>query len=205
MTTARGRPRTFDKTEALDRAMKVFWEKGYEGSSIADLTAAMGIGSTSLYAAFGAKDDLFRAAVAHYVRTAGADMWAAVAAADTACNAVEGLLMATAAAFTRLGTPPGCLVALSALQANDANEVVRAGLVAKRVQSIDDLAQRLALGVETGEIPPTADLPAIARFYITVQQGMSIQARDGADRAALETVARAALTAWEPLISTTNS
>ena len=198
---ARGRPREFDRTVALERAMKLFWEKGFEGTSMTDLTAAMEIGSTSLYAAFGAKDDLFREAVEHYARTAGAAIWEAVTGADTAYGAVEGYLMTTARTFTRDEFPSGCLVVLSALHANGATEALRADLVAKREQNTQMLAQRLSQGVATGEIPSTADVLAVARFYVTVQQGMSIQARDGVDRATLETVARSALAAWQPMIS----
>ncbi|KAA0114704.1 TetR/AcrR family transcriptional regulator [Mycolicibacterium sp. P9-22] len=197
---ARGRPREFDRTAALERAMELFWEKGFEGTSLTDLTSAMGIGSTSLYAAFGSKDELFREAVQHYGQSAGAEIWAAVTAADTAHGAVESYLMTTARAFTRGDCPTGCLVVLSALHVNGATEALRADLVDKREANTADLAEVLSRGVENGEISSTADVWAIARFYVTVQQGMSIQARDGADRATLETIARSALAAWEPLV-----
>jgi AcrR family transcriptional regulator len=201
---ARGRPREFDRTLALERAMGLFWDKGFEGTSMADLTAAMGIGSTSLYAAFGAKDDLFREAVSHYLQTVGGEIWAALREAETAFGAVENFLLATATSFTRADHPAGCLVVLSALHTNGATDALRADLTAKREQNTRDLAARLAVGVENGEIPASADVMAIARFYITVQQGMSIQARDGADRAMLEGIARAGLSAWDSLISTTS-
>lgn len=197
----RGRPRGFDKTQALECAMKVFWQKGYEGTSMTDLTSAMGIGPTSLYAAFGAKDDLFRQALAHYAETAGVEIWRAVTEAETAFGAVQGFLMCTARSFSSRKHPSGCMVVLSGLHANEANESVRAELVARREQSTQALARRLARGVETGEIAPTADVAAIARFYVTVQEGMSIQARDGASRATLEKIAKSALAAWEPLIA----
>lgn len=196
---ARGRPREFDRTAALERAMELFWQKGFEGTSVADLTSAMGIGPTSLYAAFGSKDDLFREAVEHYGRSAGAEIWAAVTAADTAYDAVEAYLMTTARAFTRGDCPTGCLVVLSVLHVNGATEALRADLVDKREANTADLAAILARGVENGEIDAAADTSAIARFYVTVQQGMSIQARDGADRATLEAIARSALAAWQPL------
>ena len=198
---ARGRPREFDRTAALERAMELFWERGFEGTSMTDLTSAMGIGSTSLYAAFGSKDELFREAVEHYGLSAGAEIWAAVTAADTAHGAVESYLMTTARAFTRGDCPTGCFVVLSALHVNGATEALRADLMDKREANTADLVEILSRGVENGEIPCTADISAIARFYVTVQQGMSIQARDGADRATLETIARSALAAWQPLVS----
>jgi len=195
----RGRPRAFDRDEALARAMEVFWDKGFEAASMNDLIAAMGIGSPSLYAAFGSKEALFREAVERYVTVDGADIWAAVMSADTAYGAVEAFLMTTARAFTRRDKPRGCLVTLSGLHANEANEALRTELVAKRAQNTQDLAVQLKRGVESGEIAPTVDLEAVARFFVTVQQGMSIQARDGAKRAALEKIARSALAAWTPL------
>jgi AcrR family transcriptional regulator len=197
---ARGRPRGFDRTVALERAMELFWDKGFEGTSMADLTAAMGIGSTSLYAAFGAKDDLFREALRHYTQNVGGEIWSAVTEADTAFGAVQGFLMATASSFTRGDSPAGCLVVLSALHTNGATDALRAELIEQREQNTRDLAARLEQGVANGEIPPTADVSSIARFYVTVQQGMSIQARDGADRATLEGIARAALSAWDGLL-----
>lgn len=196
----RGRPRAFDRTAALERAIDVFWEKGFEGASMADLTAAMGIGTTSLYAAFGSKDELFREAVEHYAVYAGAEIWGAVTDADTARGAIEGYLLATARAFTRGDRPSGCLVVLSALHANGATADLRDDLIGKRGQSVEDLAAVLQRGVERGELPAGLDVRAVARFYATVQQGMSIQARDGADRATLEGIAHAALAAWEPLL-----
>src|SRR5258707_15468488 len=111
----RGRPRGFDRTEALVRAMKVFWARGYEGASISDLKAEMGIGSPSLYAAFGSKEELFREAVKLYSATEGSDTWRSLQTAPTAREGIEGVLMYTARAFTRPDKPPGCLVGLSAL------------------------------------------------------------------------------------------
>lgn len=197
----RGRPRVFDREEALARAMEIFWDKGFEGTSMVDLTAGMGIGAPSLYAAFGSKEELFRAAVALYISTDGADIWAAITKADTAYGAIEGFLMETARLFSRPGKPSGCLVVLSALHSTDGNEALRAELIAKRLKNTADLAGRLAKGIDAGELSPETDVDKLARFYVTVQQGMSIQARDGADRSMLEEIARSALAAWGPLTS----
>ncbi|MCA6105676.1 TetR/AcrR family transcriptional regulator [Bradyrhizobium cenepequi] len=197
----RGRPRGFDKNAALARAMEVFWVKGYEGASMTDLTTAMGIASPSLYAAFGCKEELFRQALQLYSATEGPEIWAGTATAHTAYEAVESYLMQTARAFTRRNRPLGCLVVLSALHATEQSETVRRELIAMRAQNVEDLRRRLQDGVASGEISAEADLAAIARYYVTVQQGMSIQARDGATRRELEHVARAALAAWRPLTS----
>ena len=195
----RGRPRSFDRQAALTRAMEMFWEKGYEGTSISDLTRALGIGSPSLYAAFGSKEALFRESVALYGATEGAELWEPVAKAPTARAAIAAFLLETARVFTRRSKPRGCLVVLSALQMSEDSAVVRRELVALRARTIESLAARFALARDAGEIAADADLHALARYYVTVQQGMSIQARDGATRAQLEAVAGAALSAWEPL------
>jgi AcrR family transcriptional regulator len=197
--TERGRPRSFDRTAALARAMEVFWTKGYEGASIADLTAAMKIGSPSLYAAFGSKEALFRDAVELYGATEGTEIWSVLDTAPTAREAVEGFLMATAASFARPGKPAGCMIVLSALNATEASESICRVLRAKRVQNQEALELRLRRAIGAGELPPGIDSRAIAAFYLTVQQGMSIQARDGASRDTLERIAQDAMTAWEPL------
>jgi AcrR family transcriptional regulator len=198
----RGRPRSFDKNGALARAMEVFWTKGYEGASMTDLTSAMGIASPSLYAAFGSKEELFRQALQYYAATEGLEIWGGVTQAKTAYEAVACYLMQTARVFTRRTKPPGCLVVLSALHAGEHSDTVRRELIGMREQNVEGLKQRLQQGVAAGEISPKADLAAIARYYVTVQQGMSIQARDGATRKDLEQIARAALAAWMPLTTT---
>jgi AcrR family transcriptional regulator len=198
---ARGRPRSFDRERALADAMEVFWTKGYEGASMADLTQAMGIASPSLYAAFGSKEELFRQAIALYNTSEGSEIWGAVVDAATAFQAVEGFLMQSARVFTRSDKPPGCLVVLSALHATETSATVRRELIAMRKKNVADLAARLKRGVAAGEISRDADVSAIAGYYVTVQQGMSIQARDGATRQLLESIARAALAAWQPLVS----
>lgn len=195
----RGRPRSFDREQALLRAMEVFWAKGYDGAAISDLTAAMGIGSPSLYAAFGSKEALFSEAVELYGRTEGPEIWEAVETAPTAREAVAGYLSATARAFTRPGKPPGCMVVLSALHAGDASAGVCEALRRSRAGSQADLKARLDQAVASGEIPAGADTAAVAAFYVTVQQGMSIQARDGASYETLRKVADNAMAAWEPL------
>ncbi|CAB3966264.1 TetR family transcriptional regulator [Burkholderia cenocepacia] len=198
----RGRPRSFDKEAALDRAMEVFWRLGYEGASMADLTAAMGIASPSLYAAFGSKEALFRLALEHYSATEGREIWGGVEQAGSAHDAVRNYLMDTARVFTRRSKPAGCLIVLSALHPAERSDTVRQTLIAMRERTVEHLRERLRQGVATGEIAAQANLDAIARYYVTVQQGMSIQARDGASRRDLEAVAQAALAAWPALVGT---
>ncbi|MBR7987456.1 TetR/AcrR family transcriptional regulator [Burkholderia cenocepacia] len=201
----RGRPRSFDKEAALDRAMEVFWRLGYEGASMTDLTAAMGIASPSLYAAFGSKEALFRQALEHYRATEGQEIWGGVERAASAYDAVQNYLMDTARVFTRRSKPAGCLIVLSALHPAERSDMVRQTLIGMREGTVDALRERFAQGVATGEIAAHANLDAIARYYVTVQQGMSIQARDGASRRDLEAIAQAALAAWPALVGTSSA
>ena len=195
----RGRPRSFDRDAALRRAMEVFWTKGYEGASISDLTGAMGIGSPSLYAAFGSKEALFREAIELYGRTEGPQIWDVVENAPDARAAVEGFLTATAHSFARPGKPRGCMVVLSQLNTTEASASVCAALRENRAQGQSGLEARLRRAVGDGDLPPSVDVAALAAFYLTVQQGMSIQARDGASEDRLLAVAKGAMAAWGPL------
>lgn len=197
----RGRPRSFDRAAALRRAMEVFWAQGYDGTSMTDLIAAMAVNSPSIYAAFGCKEALFREAVALYRATEGGRIWGAMTTAPSARTAIETVLRASAEEFTRPSKPRGCLIVLGALHADDGSEAVRRELQELRAENITMLLRRLKRGVAEGELPDGPDWRAIATFYITVQQGMSILARDGASRKALLAVADCAMAAWDGLVA----
>jgi AcrR family transcriptional regulator len=195
----RGRPRSFERTAALRRAMEVFWAKGYDGASLSDLTAAMAINAPSLYAAFGSKEALFREAVALYGATEGVEIWTAVPEAPTASEAIERFLRASALSFTRADQPNGCLIVLGALLANGGNTNVCRDLRQQRAGNVAALRDRLERAIAEGELAKDFDCEAAATFYATVQQGMSIQARDGASRATLLAIAACAMVAWDGL------
>lgn len=196
----RGRPRAFNRDIALRRAMEVFWSKGYDSASMSDLTSAMGINSPSLYAAFGSKETLFREAVQLYSGTESPEIWQAVVEAPTAREAVAGYLHTTAEAFTQPGKPAGCLIVLGALLASDANEGVCRTLKELRAENVAGLRAKFDRAIAAGELPKGFDSSAAAAFYVTVQQGMSIQARDGASRETLRAIADGALAAWDGLV-----
>lgn len=200
----RGRPRSFDRDQALARAMELFWAKGYADTSLADLTRAMGINSPSLYAAFGGKEALFREAVRLYGETEGAALWRPIEADGlTAREAMQDLLFATAEANGRVGKPTGCLVILSGAHPDalpggacrDLDEIRKATLAA--------MEARLRQGRDAGEMPSGADIGAMAAFYTTVHQGMVFRARDGATPEELRSTARAAMLAWNGLAGLT--
>jgi AcrR family transcriptional regulator len=194
----RGRPRAFDREAALDAAMRLFWQKGFSATSISDLTHAMGIGSPSLYAAFGSKESLYAEALDHY-RTAHEDIvWHRFSAAPTARAAVAAFLEDSAAGLSQ--TPNGCMVTLSAVGAEGHAEL-GALVIAARNGTLEQLKGRLQQGVAAGEIGEDVDIHALARFVQTVQNGMSLLARDGASRADLEAVAETAMLGWDAQVN----
>lgn len=195
----RGRPRRFDREEALRRAMEVFWVQGYDNASLSDLTRAMGINAPSLYATFGSKEALFQEAVELYVRTEGSGIWEQVETAPTARAAIEQVLRTTAEAFTRGPSSRGCMIVLAAPQMQGANAQVCDALKAYRQANGCLLERRLKRAVEEGELPASTDCRALANYVVTLQHGMSIQARDGASRETLMSIADCAMAGWDVL------
>ncbi len=179
--------------------MRLFWCRGFAATSISDLTAAMGIGSPSLYAAFGSKEALYAEALRHYAEQYEAMAWANFAAAPTARTAVEALLMDSAAALTGFcgrEEPLGCMVTLSAAGSEghaELGELVRTA----RAIGLKAVRERLDRAVAEGDLDASVDVPGLARFVMTVQNGMSLQARDGASREELEVVARLTMSGWD--------
>lgn len=191
----RGRPRAFDRDAALNAAMELFWRKGFSATSMAELCAAMGINAPSLYAAFGSKEALYEAALRHYEQAAVPKIWGRFEAGDTARASLEALLMDSSAHLPGTERPPGCMVTLSAA-GQEGCERLGALVAQGRADGEAMIAARLKRAVEEGELPAGVDIVALAAFYACVQHGMSIEARDGADRAKLEAIARCALSVW---------
>ncbi|WP_328551165.1 TetR/AcrR family transcriptional regulator [Streptomyces sp. NBC_00358] len=195
MRTTRAQRRAFDRDEALEVALREFWQYGYETTSIASLTRAMGINPPSLYAAFGDKRQLFSEVVQRYAHTHGSYGTRALAE-PTARGAVETLLRLAAAEYTDPTHPPGCLVINGATNCTPAAEDVKAELRAFREGTKHALKEKINADIDAGRLPEGADAGALAMFYAAVIQGMSTQACDGADREDLERVAETALNAW---------
>ena len=180
---SRGRPRAFDPDVALRQALDLFWERGYEGTSLNDLAEAMGIASASIYACFGSKEALFRQTMALYGTTSGEPPRRALREQPTARAAIQAMLRATADEITRPDTPHGCMLILAAPTGAAENHQVREFLADLRRDMLNTIRDRLARGVADGDLSASPDsLDAIARYYTTVVQGLSIQARDGASR-----------------------
>ena len=194
-SAARGRPRSFDTDRALDAALRVFWEKGFEGASLSDLTEAMGINRPSLYAAFGDKEALFRQVLERYEHGPVAYVSEALRE-PTARGSIEKLLKGAVAALACPQSPHGCLYVQGALACGDESSEMRKELAARRSAAELALRKRLKKAKDEGDLPATADPADLARFYMAVTHGMSVQAAGGASRAALESVAETALRAW---------
>jgi AcrR family transcriptional regulator len=193
-----GRPREFDRDEALQRAMEIFWSQGYEGATLADLQKAMGgITAPSFYAAFGSKEALFREAVELYHKTHGTPLVKALMEAPTARASIEGLLRAAAGSFCQRGNPRGCLVLLGAINCMPANKGVEEFLREQRSIREKLLRQRLRRGISEGDLPSATDVNALASFFASILDGMAIRARDGAPRKTLNAIVDCAMAAWD--------
>ncbi|GAA3765018.1 TetR/AcrR family transcriptional regulator [Salinactinospora qingdaonensis] len=177
--------------------MELFWEHGYEGTSLSLLTESMGITSTSLYAAFGSKEELFREAVELYNSADDLMSDRALNRYPTAKRAIEALLRENADAYTDPSTPRGCMVVLAATNVTTANKSVHDYLAHCRKNDYAVVRARLNRGVAEGDLPPTTDTAAMAAFYLTVLHGLSIQARDGCSNAAAHAIIDRAMLAWE--------
>jgi len=191
----RGRPRTFDPDAALDRAMHVFWAKGYEGASLSDLTRAMRINRPSLYAAFGNKEQLFRKVLDRYMNGPLAYFGKALGAAK-ARDVVEQIFLGAANMPSDPRTPAGCLVVQGALACGDAAGSVRKEIGALRAAAKAALRRRLQRAKREGDLPSTADPAELAHYVMTVLHGMAVQGADGASPDQLRRVAQIALRAW---------
>jgi AcrR family transcriptional regulator len=188
-----GRPRAFDPEVALERAMGVFWAKGYEGASLSHLTRAMRINRPSLYAAFGNKEQLFRKVLDRYMDGPVAYFGKALAA-PKARDVVEEILLGTARMADDPRTPAGCLMVQAALACGDAS--VRKEVAARRAAGEAALRRRLQRAKREGDLPKNADPAELAHYVMTVVRGMAVQAAGGANRHQLRRVAQIALRAW---------
>ncbi len=190
-----GRPRGFDPDRALDAALKVFWARGYEGASLAELTRAMAINKPSLYAAFGDKAELFHKVVDRYV-SGQAAVWDGMLNERPARAAVEKILNGAADSLTQAENPHGCLLVQAALSCTKEADCIKAELAAKRADSDLLLRARLLRAQNEGELTSTVDVVALSQFYSTVLRGMSVEASGGANRRDLQNVVDLAMKAW---------
>lgn len=195
-----GRPRKFDRGAALRTAMELFWEHGYEGTSLSMLTSAMGITPTSLYAAFGSKDALFEEAVELYDSGDSSPTESALALAPTR-DAIEAMLRRHADSYVDPDTPLGCMVVLAGTNLGRGREHIGRYLAGLRAKDLAKVTERIEQGVAGGELPKGLDAPALASYLVTVLQGLSVRARDGCTREEAHAVIDSAMTAYDAITS----
>ncbi|MEU7714918.1 TetR/AcrR family transcriptional regulator [Micromonospora chalcea] len=194
-STAFGRPREFDIDEALERAMQVFWARGYDGTSLTDLTGAMGITKSSMYAAFGNKEQLFRKAVQRYAE--GPASYVTRALREPTARAVaETFLRGAVRTTTSPGRPAGCLSVQGALALSEQSRPAHDVLVTWRIDAGDQLEARFRRAVEEGDLPRHADPGRLARYVMTTGFGIAVQAANGLGPDTLDEIVDTALLAW---------
>jgi AcrR family transcriptional regulator len=193
----RGRPVVFDRARALNKAMKLFWERGYEGTSFDELIAAMGISASSFYNSFGSKEALYCEATRHYLDWAGE--WFNAILHDPSIDtrtAFARLFEATAEEFTRGDHPLGCMISLAGTHCSPGMKNIRDMMAEHRAFSEIAMAERLRRGVANGDMPKETDCDMLAAYYSAVARGLAVQARDGASREKLSEIGRLAMRAW---------
>lgn len=192
----RGRPRTLDRDVGLGIAARLFWEHGYEGTSIADLTAAMGVTPPTLYAAFGSKEELYSQALDHAVERQSKARTDVLNGDMSAYDALSFYLHDVAAGISRPDDPRGCIVSTAVVQYAAENETVAKSVTARREAAIKAIRERFDRAVGEGELPTGTDTDSLARFYGAFVQGLSVQACDGACTERLKRLVDIALSAW---------
>jgi AcrR family transcriptional regulator len=192
---AAGRPRSFDTDKALDRAMHVFWRKGYDGTSLSDLTRAMRINAPSLYAAFGNKAALFGKVIDRYVAGPGRFIPRALEA-PTARGVVEQLFKGVVGLQVAKTHPGGCLLVQGAVSAGDKTSRVRKEVMARLAMCEGAIRTRLERAKSEGDLPRHANPADLARYIMAILDGIAVAGATGAKRKQLQTIAEVALRAW---------
>jgi AcrR family transcriptional regulator len=195
-----GRPTRFNREEAIHSAMLLFWERGYEGTTLEALLEAMGgIKPPSFYNAFGSKEELFRAVTDRYVCTFGSAGADALQASPSVRQGITDMLRLSAENFTRPGYPRGCLVLSGSAHCAPSSSTAEAYMAALRRQLPAILSARLRRAVTEGDLDADADISLIAAYYTTVLYGLAQGASNGESRETLLKVAEHAMDAWAGL------
>ena len=191
----RGRPSNFNHEEALEKALRVFWSRGYEGTSMSELTETLGINKPSIYAAFGNKEELFRKALTRYVTGPAAFVGEAMQQ-PTARQAVEKFLLQAVDFFSDQSTPNGCMIVQAALTGGQGSSAIQQELIGYRNSIETSFRERFDLAKEQGDLPPNVNTKQLAKYIATIHQGMSVQATSGATREELQAIVEMAMKNW---------
>jgi len=196
----RGRPKVFDREAALDKALTLFWTHGYEGTSLADLVAATGAKAPTLYAEFVNKEGLFRAAMDRYVEKFSA--WREAALGNDQLpvqQAIEDYFRATAACFTERDSPGGCFFICTSSTLSAASAEIAAMLQQQHQSQESALSDFLLARQQRGELTGTLNINALSRYLSCMLQGMSVRAREGAQREDLDSIIDTLMAMWPTL------
>ena len=192
-----GRHREFDLRRALDAALSVFWRKGYEGTSLDDLTRATGVARPGLYSAFGNKEALFRLVLNRYSAEYLSFMDEALAKPN-ARDVVRYVLEGTVNTTTSIPGSLGCLGVNGAVACSDVGDPIRRELVARRAMSEAKVRRRLERAQAEGDLPASADCAVLAGYVAIISQGIAVQAKAGVPRDVLQAIVRQIVAAWPP-------
>lgn len=192
----RGRPQEFDRSVALHRAMNLFWDRGFEGTSFDDLVAAMEMSPSSICNAFGSKERLYQEATEAYLASSGEWFGTELAGDTDTKTAFRNLFAAAAREFTQKDRPSGCMISLAGTHVPPALTSLRDRMAGHRQAKQMAMAERIRKGVADGDVPEDTNVEALAAFYSTVSRGMAVQARDGASRQRLLEIVDIAMEAW---------
>ena len=192
----RGRPKCFDESKALQQATLMFWENGYEATSIGDLTKTLGITAPSLYSSFGDKAQLFQKCLDYYQQNESCDMDIIFQNAPNIQSGLMTYLKISLENILQSDKPKGCMFVLSTINCSEVNKQLQLKISKHRQLKKEKLVHFLKQAQLNQELRKDADITTLATYYSTLLQGMSIQARDGVTHDELEQVIELATLAW---------
>jgi AcrR family transcriptional regulator len=192
----RGRPRLFDRSDAIRQAMELFWDRGYEGTTFDDLIGAMKLSPSSFYHEFGSKERLYREAVDYYLSVSLSSVSRVLSIHRDTCAAFEAFIEETAAFFTNGASPAGCMISLAGTHLPPHLQSVAEFTKSLRKGFEQELVKRLRKGISDGDLPPGTNVKELAAYFDAVIRGMAVHARDGASRKELLAICRVAMRAW---------
>lgn len=193
----RGRPKCFDEQDVLQKSMLLFWEYGYEATSMNDLTQALNLSAPSLYNSFGDKAQLFQRCLEYYLQHEACPIEPIFQSAKTAKIALELYLYENVKRLVQSHKPTGCMLVVATMNCSEENQSLQHELLDKRQQVKQHIFQRLTQGVVDGDLAEQVNLQEMTDFYSTVVQGLTMQARDGVSKEQLNQVVRHAMLAWD--------
>src|ERR1700741_1901560 len=192
----RGRPTAFDRNDALRKAMHLFWDQGYEGTTFDELTKVMGISPSTFYNSFGNKEQLYREATDLYLARSSLWFERILREPTDTKTAIARLFEATAMQFTNPDLPTGCMISLAVTHTSPDMAAIRSMMAEHRAVSEAAILARLQRGVETGDLPANANIQSLAAFCSALLRGMAVLARDGATASNLLSIGQVAMAAW---------